>query len=315
MDSEAKAGRSWLWTRRDLLCTAGATLAAGIAGAGLSGCGAAAVRADGTIEDVPIDAYLSKGCRTMWIAAHPDDECFAGTLLARSRLHWKNPLHFLVMTHGDGGECCLPEGCRPDLATVRAGEMKQAVALYRASLQHERYWNAPLPVESFPKRHEIFAKWQAQGDPVALVTASIRRFKPDLVLTFDPDFGGTGHPEHQLTSRIALTAVRRAADAGVVAEGLAPHRTGRSYCILNRFWLLRLAGGADPGPVTEVFDATLPALPGQSCAEFMCEATRVHRTQDADMGLVRRLRGAFLTLSLRQVDPFRDAFDAAQPPA
>ena len=220
----------------------------------------------------------------------------------------------VVMTRGDGGECCLPEGCGPDLATVRTGEMEKVAVAYRASLAHFRYWNASLPVESFPMRHEIYAKWQSQGDPIADVVAEIRRFRPDLVLTFDPDRGATGHPEHQLTSRIATSAVKLAADPSQAAGGLPPHRVERTYHLLNRFWVYRMMGAADPGPVTEVFDASLPALPGMSCSQFMAEATRYHRTQDNDMGMVRRVRSAaFDELAMRRVDPFTQAFDPAEP--
>ena len=33
--------------------------------------------------------------------------------------------------------------------------MVQAAELYKAELVQERYFNAPLPVSSFPKRHEL----------------------------------------------------------------------------------------------------------------------------------------------------------------
>lgn len=277
-------------------------------------CSRAARRADGTPGPASVDAFLSGGARVLWVAAHPDDECFGGTLLARSSIHYRNPLAMLVMTRGDGGECCLPEGCVPDLATVRSREMAQVAERYRAELTHLRYWNAPLPVESFPKRHEICARWRAQGDPVGDVATVIRRFKPDLVLTFDPVRGATGHPEHQLTSRIATTAVKVAADPAQTVAGLPAHRVERTYHLLNRFWLYRMLGAADPGPVTEVFDASLPAAPGVSCADFMAEATRFHRTQDADMGMVRRIKSAaFNDLAMRRVDPFTISLDPAEP--
>lgn len=251
---------------------------------------------------IPVDQYLARGARTMWVAAHPDDECFCGSLLARSSLYYHNRLYMLVLTHGDGGECCIPGGCYPDLATVRGKEMAAVARLYRATLQHEHFYNAPLPVESFPLRHEIYAKWKEQGDPQRLVVEAIRRFRPDLILTFDPDFGATGHPEHQLASRLATTGARLAADQSYPTAGLKPHRTGRLYWLLNKFWLLRLFGRADPHRPTEAFDATLPCLPGVRCVDFMAEATRLHRTQARDMGMVRRLEAAFETLYLHLVD-------------
>jgi LmbE family N-acetylglucosaminyl deacetylase len=276
-------------------------------------CGVTPIRPDGSPEPVPVDRFLAQGARVAWIAAHPDDEVFSGCLLARSSIHYGNPLFFLVLTHGEGGECCLEGGCHPDLATVRGNELKAAADRYRAELQHERYWNAPLPVESFPKRHEIHETWRKAGDPLPLVATAIRRFRPDLVLTFDPDHGGTGHPEHQLTSRLATAGIRLAADPAADLSGLPAHRVTRTYYVLHRYVLLRIAGVADPGPVTETFDVNLPAKPGVSCIDFMNDASRLHRTQEADMWNVRYYRGAFSPMNLRQVDPFRELKDPAEP--
>lgn len=276
----------------------------------LAGCSGAARRGRGEPAEPTLDEVLAAGARTMWVAAHPDDECFPGGLLARSSIYYRNPLAFVVMTHGDGGECGLPEGCEPDLATIRGREMARVARMYRARLYHHRYWNAPLPVSSFPPRREILARWRAQGDPLLDIVTAIRDARPDLLVTFDPFVGATGHPEHQLTARLAVLAVRQAADPSVATPGLAPYRVARTLLQQNRFWVFRLGGGGDPGPVTDTFDASLPAAPGLSCADFMAEATRLHRTQEHDMGMVRRVVSAgFLTLCFRRVDPWRDFFD------
>lgn len=268
----------------------------------ITGCAHAPVRPDGAPESRPVEALLREGARTLWCAPHPDDECFSGTLLARSSIYYRNPTFFLILTHGEGGECCLPEGCEPDLATIRGREMAAVAERYRVELQHERFFNAPLPVETFPLRHEIYATWCAQGDPQGVVVTAIRRFKPDLIVTFHPDFGATGHPEHQLAARLVTTGARLAADPAVESGGLPPHRVTRLYWVLNRFWLLRWFGRCDPGPVTEVWDAHAPCTGDMTCRDFMVEATRLHRTQAADMGMVRRFQAAFGTMTLCQVD-------------
>ena len=279
-----------------------------LVGAGILACGHAPRRKDKTTA-MSVDAFLASGPRTMWVAAHPDDECFSGTLLARSRFYYGNALCMVVLTHGEGGECCLEEGCKPDLATVRGQEMAKVAERYGAELIHEHFFNAPLPVETFPMRHEIYARWVQQKDPVDTVAQAIRRFKPDLLLTFSPVVGATGHPEHQLASRVATAAVRAA------AEGAEPHRVARTYYVLNRYWPYVLLGKADPGPVTEQFDATLPCPGAGRCLDFMLEATRLHRTQARDMAAVRRFYGAFLTMNLRLTDPFREVYPPDEPAA
>jgi hypothetical protein len=87
----------------------------------------------------------------------------------------------------------------------------------------------------------------------------------------------------------------------------------RVYYLLNRFWVFRMLGIADPGPVTEVFDATLPCSYRTRCVDFMAMATRAHRTQQNDMGNVREHRSLFEQISLRQVDPFTEIKDPAEP--
>jgi LmbE family N-acetylglucosaminyl deacetylase len=298
--------------RREFLKT-GAAAGGALLGAAALGCGAAPPRPAGLAPPPPpVDAFLAKGARVMWIAAHPDDECFVGALLARASIFHGNPVSMLVLTHGDGGECGLKQGCKPDLATVRGQEMRAVAARYRATLQLERFWNAPLPVESFPRRHKIYDIWRKQQDPVLVVAGAIRQFRPDLVLTFSPVVGATGHPEHQLASRVATAGIRQAAMASCIGP-LKPHHVTRTYYVLNKFWVLRLLGRGDPGHVTERFDATLPATRTMSCLSFMTEATKLHGTQERDMSTVRSLRSAFARTSLRWIDPYQEIREPTEP--
>lgn len=297
--------------RRDFLKIA-LSAAAVPAAASLGGCAGAPVRPDGSPESHDIDTLLAGGARVLWCAAHPDDESMASPLIARAALHHRVPFCMTVLTHGEGGECCRPEGCKPDLATVRAQEMRQVAEFLRAELHLERYFNASLPVESFPLRHEIWQRWVAKRDPVDYLAERIRAFRPDIILTFDPDHGWTGHPEHVLVARATLGAVRAAVRPGPGGE---PHRVPRTYHVLSRFWLLRMLGGGDPGPVTETFDGMLPCRGGgRTCLDVALRATEFHRTQANDMGTVRRFGRALEEIALRQADPFQEPFrDPAEP--
>ena len=136
---------------------------------------------------------------------------------------YQNPSYFLVFTHGEGGECNVPDGCSPDVAAIRGKEMQQAAQLYHAELRHEYYYNAHLPLESFPKRHEMAATWLSQGDPARVIAEVIRKFRPDLLLTLAPEFGYTGHIEHQFASRFAMAGIRLAAEPAFSLER-SPHR-------------------------------------------------------------------------------------------
>jgi len=288
------------------------------AGAGLAAAGASAtLSACASVQVAPgvpgIETLFAAGARVMWIAAHPDDEGMVGSLLARSSLVYRNPLYFLLMTRGDGGECCIEGGCNPDLATVRAGEMQRAAALYQATLEQHDYFNAPLPVESFPTRQEMAAIWTKHRDPVLVMATAIRRFQPTVVFTFDPHNGFTGHPEHQLTSRFADRGIVLAADTDADFDGLPAHRVSHKYHLLNRSGLFRFIGRADPAPVHELWDANTPCIQGLSCLAVMGEFTRQHQSQDRDMESIRNHPGVFETVFLQHHDPFTQTLDPFEP--
>ena len=57
--------------------------------------------------------------RILWFGAHPDDELFVAPWLG-AMFDRGAAIGFLVATRGEQGPCYRPEGCAPDLATVRA---------------------------------------------------------------------------------------------------------------------------------------------------------------------------------------------------
>jgi LmbE family N-acetylglucosaminyl deacetylase len=236
--------------------------------------------------------------RIMWVGAHPDDETLASPILARACIALKRPCYFFVFNHGDGGLCPLKLGCHPTLAAVRGREEKKVAEAYGAELEHHYFFNAPLPEESFPPRPSIAKLWRKKRDPGALVAAAIRKFRPTIILTFDPDRGFTGHPEHQLASRFAMEGMRRAAEH---------HRVPNMFHVLNRYWITRIAGAADPAEPTEYFDTHVACgPPGKTCLDVALEITKLHRTQVRDMGLTRSLRPQMGWLYLRRIDPLTE---------
>jgi len=261
-----------------------------------------------------LDKLLYDGVRVMWSAAHPDDEALVGAIMAKSSLAYNNPLYFLILTHGDGGECCRPQGCLPDLATVRGEEMKKVAELYKAELQHESYFNAPLPVESFPKRHELAKIWNDKKDVTRLYAEAIRRWKPDVIFTFCPVSGFTGHPEHQLASRFTMAGIRMAADSAIDVDGLPAHRVSYLYLPLNRYWpVTAISGQKDAGPVTETWDPTQYCKTGWQCRDIMAHFSKAHQSQNRDMGSVRTITPLMRQIYLRLIDPFTEIYDPFEP--
>jgi LmbE family N-acetylglucosaminyl deacetylase len=265
------------------------------------------------VEAPPFEQMLASKPRILWVAAHPDDESMASAVLARACLKHGAACHFLVLNRGRGGECCIPEGCAPDLATVRHREMVRAARLYGATLEHYDFFNAPLPVESFPTRAELERRWMTEGDPIGLVARAIRRFKPDLMITLDPYQGTTGHPEHRATGRLALAGARLAADPdtdNTLVAGETPHRIRWAVHAMNKYWIMAAVGLAnDPKPFTETLDSDQPCLVDRqgverSCIDVGASSTLVHRSQDGDMASIRSGAKFFGTAYVRLLDPF-----------
>src|SRR5713101_6792127 len=94
---------------------------------------------DGNETKTLADQIASRG-KVLWIGAHPDDEAIIAPLLGDVCVERGDPCALLVATRGEAGPCELPEGCLPDLATVRTHEMQQAAALYGATLMQ---WSLP----------------------------------------------------------------------------------------------------------------------------------------------------------------------------
>jgi LmbE family N-acetylglucosaminyl deacetylase len=147
----------------------------------------------------------------MWIAAHPDDEALVAPLLAR----WCGDGHarcsLLTVTRGEAGACLRPDGCLPDLATVRSGEAGSS----------SQYFGADAILLSLSDGGGVVPPpWDIAtgGSPDLVVTIAglIRAEAPELVLTFDPRHGTTCHPDHRAVAAVVLEAVKLLSDQPAV---------------------------------------------------------------------------------------------------
>jgi LmbE family N-acetylglucosaminyl deacetylase len=163
----------------------------------------------------------------MSIHAHPDDQDFtvAGTLAKWAKAGCE--IITIIITDGSAGSND-PE---------RAADYKPALASIREAEQ--RAANAILGIQ------ETLFMRQADGElepTVALrreVTKLIRRYKPEVIVTGDPQavFYGNGyinHPDHRAASQLALYAAFPSAGsrllfADLLDEGYEPHNVKRVY--------------------------------------------------------------------------------------
>lgn len=194
--------------------TAGFTMTARVLGTGPD-----AEPANDTLV-IPVPTFTRRGHRVvrrsgpflyssiLWIGAHPDDELFIAPFLGDACRERGVRCHLLVATRGERGECLLPGGCNPDLETVRSEEMKNAAALFNASLTQGDFPDASATTVS-----GVIEEWsnKAGGKDrlLDIIDRQIRNANVEAVITFDPDHGSTGHVDHRAVGELVREVIDR----------------------------------------------------------------------------------------------------------
>jgi LmbE family N-acetylglucosaminyl deacetylase len=194
------------------------------------------------------------------ILAHPDDpEFFCGATLAK----WTRAGHsvtYQLLTCGDKGfNDSTPADMTPDaLCAIRHEEQQAAAAVIGAGAVHFLDRADGYLVPDLDLRREI--------------VRIIRKFKPDILVTCDPQnlFAayGINHPDHRACGQAVLDAVFPAAGSPVyfpelLADGHQPHMPKEVWCSLT----------SQPNVVLDVTETWPVKL----------EALLNHKTQIGDM--------------------------------
>jgi LmbE family N-acetylglucosaminyl deacetylase len=181
--------------------------------------------------------------RLLLIVAHPDDELLFAPFLAPRCVRGGTSCAILVMTAGENGSCARPDGCGPDLATVRMAEMTLSAALLNATLEQ---WRLP----------DVMTGWDDRQSLVRQLRDRITSDRPDLILTFDPTHGTTGHPAHREIGALVVEAGAR-----------------------NFRFLETLARSEGDGFVLEKAAGTEAAYPAGSDWEYAVMIAEIHASQ------------------------------------
>ena len=163
------------------------------------------------------------------VFAHPDDESFGtGGLLARYVAEGAH-VSLVCATNGEVGEISDPSLATPEtLGDVRVGEMENAARVLGISeLIMLGYRDSGMP--GTPDNNDPRAFAQAtDGEVVSRLVGIIRRLRPQVVVTFDPN-GGYGHPDHISIHLHTVAAFHAAGDpARYPGEG-APWQPARLF--------------------------------------------------------------------------------------
>ncbi len=166
------------------------------------------------------------------ILAHPDDpEFFCGATLAR----WARAGHHItyqLLTCGDKGfnESTSAEMTTDALCAIRHAEQIAAAKVIGVDAYAVHFLDRPdgYLVPDLNLRREI--------------VRIIRKFKPDILVTCDPQtlfaMYGINHPDHRAAGQVVMDAVFPAAGSPVffpelLAEGFLPHMPKEIWCSLT----------------------------------------------------------------------------------
>ena len=164
------------------------------------------------------------------ILAHPDDpEFFCGATLAK----WARAGHhitYLLLTCGDKGfnPTTHPEMTPEKLCTIRHVEQRNAAEVIGAQAVHFLDYPDGYLVPDLATRKAVVRE--------------IRRYKPDILVTCDPQnlfaVYGINHPDHRAAGQVVIDAVFPAAGnlayfPELLEEGLQPHMPKEVWCSLT----------------------------------------------------------------------------------
>jgi LmbE family N-acetylglucosaminyl deacetylase len=161
--------------------------------------------------------------RVLGVFAHPDDEQLVTGLLVRAKQRDGAFTALVAATRGEAGRQSPVVARQSELGEIRKAELlKNGFAL---GVDVQEVWEDPdggvpsVPLEELTGRIE----------------AAIVRYQPDLLLTFWPESGATGHADHRRVGLAAQTAAERLATRGAGPRWLV-------YALSPREALVRMGG-------------------------------------------------------------------------
>ncbi len=195
------------------------------------------------------------GFRLLACLAHPDDEAFPmGGALAAHAARRVN-VRLVTTTLGEEGEIRQDGAAtRETLGSVRRVELAcSASALGLGGIHTWEYRDSGMAGSPANGHPSAFINVPAE-EVVERLVAEIRRFRPQVVLTFEPG-GLYGHPDHIAISRHTTEAFQRSPDPESfphqLTDGVSPHAAARLFYSarpagFRREWALKLrAAGVD----------------------------------------------------------------------
>lgn len=143
---------------------------------------------DPSVPEIDLAEFANQ--RVLMVFPHADDEIIAAGL-----------------TQG-----LIQQGCEIHLLTLGRGAQAEEVAIRKAELEcsvskqgiHQLY-NPGFPTNTWDAvMADEIQFWYEERDSIkATIQAKISAFQPQVMITYDSEIGGYGHPEHRIPAEIA----------------------------------------------------------------------------------------------------------------
>lgn len=219
----------------------------------------------------------------LYIAAHPDDE--NTRLIAYLANHLNVRTGYLSMTRGDGGQNLIGAEKGALMGVIRTQELLEARKIDGGEQFFTRandFGYSKTPEETM----EIWGKDSVLADMVL----TIRRFKPDIMITRFPADGRGGHGHHTASAILADEAFDLAADPNYNPWSIKvpTHKVKRLMVNVSSWWNPNIEEDAkkDDKYITLDVGEYDPVL-GKSYMEIASESRSMHKSQGFGSGKSR----------------------------
>jgi LmbE family N-acetylglucosaminyl deacetylase len=209
----------------------------------------------------------------LYVAAHPDDENTAAlAYFSQGRMV---RTAYLSMTRGGGGQNLIGSEQGDGLSVLRTQELLAARRLDGA----EQFFTRAVDFGFSKTPAETLGIW-GHEPALADVVWTIRKLRPDVILTrFSPTAGGT-HGHHTASAMLALEAFAAAADPARFPEQLRLVEPWQAKRILwNSFRPQAERDAQAPGAFVTVDVGRYDPLLGKAYTELAAASRSMHRSQ------------------------------------
>lgn len=227
------------------------------------------------------------GKRVLLVSAHPDDEGLFAPLMAEVCRFNGATCHLVVAAEAKSPGCILPLGLH-DLDKCSAmRRFETAASATNINASHEFYgWRDVLSPWNDAGLDRNISEWATDAGGrdklVQRLAETLRDFKPDFLLGFDPRHGTTCHPNHRAIVLLALEAIQQLPpqqhpEVWLESDFAVPTRSPPDLApVIDGFGVVRWPNDK---VATTCYDGNFKLPNGRTTWDYLVDALRLNSTQ------------------------------------